>query len=321
MKAIFRNLFFLLLAIGLLVGGAVLCVEIMVLGIFLVIAGIMLLFYSITELVAAGRELKELMAAEKASGTETTQRKVTKAWVIGGVCLTVVVGLAVFIYGLSQGNQMNYAAQRLLEREDRDLLESIAEFEEEHKYDWLAKLFFTYEDEFDEVRNAHDNELRERARMLNERIPQLALPNRIESDGHYSKLFSAGNELRNLAAEDEAALRALVPDYDKIGQYMDALKQLRSTYQVTCNNCKGNGGFTCQSCHGSGKQTCSSCGGRGKTLVTWYSEGDWGETSYTSSTCGGCGGSGKRSCSQCSGGKHDCNLCDGGYNYIYENDR
>lgn len=37
---------------------------------------------------------------------------------------------------------------------------------------------------------------------------------------------------------------------------------------------------------------CPSCGGSGKQLVTWYSEGDWGETSYSTYTCPDCNGSG-----------------------------
>lgn len=36
------------------------------------------------------------------------------------------------------------------------------------------------------------------------------------------------------------------------------------------------------------KGKCSYCGGSGKRLVTWYSEGDWGETSYTSYDCPYC---------------------------------
>lgn len=43
-----------------------------------------------------------------------------------------------------------------------------------------------------------------------------------------------------------------------------------------------------------GGGTCSSCNGTGKKLVTWYSHGDWGETSYSSYDCPSCGGDGRK---------------------------
>lgn len=49
-------------------------------------------------------------------------------------------------------------------------------------------------------------------------------------------------------------------------------------------------------------------GDEGKKLVTWYSEGDWGEKSYSSYTCTSCNGKGKSTCSSCGG--------DGKYVYL-----
>ena len=49
----------------------------------------------------------------------------------------------------------------------------------------------------------------------------------------------------------------------------------------------GSGGSS-----GSGK--CSYCNGTGKKLVTWYSEGDWGETSYSTYKCPQCNGTGRK---------------------------
>lgn len=37
---------------------------------------------------------------------------------------------------------------------------------------------------------------------------------------------------------------------------------------------------------------CSRCDGKGKIVVKWYSEGDWGEVSYSSYTCTACNGRG-----------------------------
>ena len=44
----------------------------------------------------------------------------------------------------------------------------------------------------------------------------------------------------------------------------------------------------------SGNKSCSYCGGTGKKLVKWYSEGDWGSTSYSSYKCTYCNGTGKK---------------------------
>lgn len=43
---------------------------------------------------------------------------------------------------------------------------------------------------------------------------------------------------------------------------------------------------------GSSRSKCRSCNGSGKQLVKWYSEGDWGEVSYTTYDCSACGGTG-----------------------------
>ena len=43
----------------------------------------------------------------------------------------------------------------------------------------------------------------------------------------------------------------------------------------------------------SSSSKCSYCGGSGKCLVTWYSEGDWGEKSYSSYTCTYCNETGR----------------------------
>lgn len=46
--------------------------------------------------------------------------------------------------------------------------------------------------------------------------------------------------------------------------------------------------------YSSGSGKCSVCNGRGKVSVKWYSEGDWGDVSYTSYDCTACGGDGRR---------------------------
>lgn len=42
------------------------------------------------------------------------------------------------------------------------------------------------------------------------------------------------------------------------------------------------------------KKTCDYCNGTGKVVVKWYSEGDWGEVSYSSYKCPQCNGKGYR---------------------------
>lgn len=45
---------------------------------------------------------------------------------------------------------------------------------------------------------------------------------------------------------------------------------------------------------GSSSSVCPSCNGKGKKTVKWYSEGDWGEASYTTYTCPQCNGTGRK---------------------------
>ena len=55
--------------------------------------------------------------------------------------------------------------------------------------------------------------------------------------------------------------------------------------------------------------SCSHCGGRGRLPVKFYSQGDWGEVSYSSYDCPKCSGKGHFTCSRCNGY---------GYYYTYE---
>ena len=55
--------------------------------------------------------------------------------------------------------------------------------------------------------------------------------------------------------------------------------------------------------------SCSYCGGKGRLPVKFYSQGDWGEVSYSSYDCPKCSGKGHFTCSKCNGY---------GYYYTYE---
>ncbi len=323
MKPILMNALILIAGIGLLIGGFFVCLESTALGVCMVLLGLVAGFFGVSNLMAAFKELKELLVAESLAGETTTKKKVIKYSVIAGGCCVLVFALAVTVFGFSRGMEMNSYANRILELHgDGNSLSRIAEFEERFQGEWLGRMFFFYNDEFEDIQNEAQEEIRMRAQEISQGIAQLELPSKIESKDHYRTLYDSAYSLKLPYDEDNAnEIIELVEDYGKIDRYLEDLEELRKNYQITCSNCKGNGGFTCKTCSGGGRVTCSSCNGRGKKLVTWYSEGNWGDTSYSSYECTSCNGSGKRSCPSCNNGKDDCGYCDGGYIYIYEDER
>lgn len=323
MKALWINILILIAGIGLLVGGIFVTMESTTIGIFMLVAGIILAFMAVSNLRAAIQEIKELITAESLSGEKTTRKQLTKFIVILASGCTVAALIVVAACGFYKGMNMNSRAYRILEMDgDGKTLSRIAEFEEQYQNEWLGKLFFTYGDEFAAIKEETHAKIRNRAREISDAIAQLELPDRIQSKEHYITLHDSAYRLK-LSYDEENAnqIEELIVDYGKIDVYLEELEVLRQNYAIICNACKGNGGFTCTTCHGSDRLTCDSCNGRGKKLVTWYSEGNWGDTSYSSYECTSCHGSGKKSCSDCNGGENDCRDCDGGYIYIYEDER
>ncbi len=138
-----------------------------------------------------------------------------------------------------------------------------------------------------------DKLVEERAAYIETEISKLRAVTAINSTEEYNAIVETCNSLRLSSSDSfEADVKAKVSNYADFEAYDNAFMALCKNYEVT---------KTCGSCSGSGRFSCSSCDGAGKTLVTWYSEGDWGEKSYTSYTCTSCNGRGSSSCSTCSG--------------------
>jgi len=104
---------------------------------------------------------------------------------------------------------------------------------------------------------------------------------------------------------DELELRTA--NYAEFLAYEEAFDKKLDACREKCSNCRGDGWRS------SSGGTCSSCGGSGRKSVKWYSQGDWGTTSYTSYECTSCDGSGR-----ISGSRTRCSSCTDGYVYNFE---
>ena len=241
------------------------------------------------------KEISKEMNKEKSFGVNHSKKKITKIC-IGIVSFFVVGALFAGIgYGISESIKITDYANRLLQKPiDENIFEEIAEFDKYYtNKSALGKMFFTKKEAVDSFK-AQANELVEnRAKEIEEGIRQLKKITEIKSKEEYNKIVETYNSLR-LSPNDEfdSCVKERVSNYSEFEVYDSDFQVLCKKYEVTKN---------CGSCSGRGKFSCSSCGGAGKKLVTWYSEGDWGEKSYTSYTCTSCNGQGKRSCSSCGG--------------------
>ena len=182
----------------------------------------------------------------------------------------------------------------------------------------LMWIFFSYGDELEERRAQYDALVKAEADKISKGIDALPTYTKIESQQQYEQIALSICELQ-LDTTDvfEEAVCKEVSNYDQLEQYILEIEALRAVYKHDCDKCKTEGYVSCTFCHGKGKETCSSCRGSGKQSQTWYSHGDWGDKSYTSSSCGSCKGSGSVYCSFCDYGREDCS-CEDGYVYVYE---
>ena len=167
------------------------------------------------------------------------------------------------------------------------------------------------------LQEKNDAFLKECAATLMDNIDALEPVDALASEDQYSDYRNKAEALKLGETTFETNVRLYVENYDKIEAYQSDLEDLLETYKVNCEKCRGNGSTQCSSCNGSGSKKCSYCNGKGKKVVTWYSEGDWGEKSYSSYDCTSCGGDGRISCSNCNGGQRDCGACNGGFNYVF----
>ena len=264
----------------------------------------------------AVNELKELLEVEKLSGEKTTRRQITKHIVLTCMVFTLIIGSVVAISGYHAAEGLNVAAENALSGEYDS--EALAEVETRvNNASKLVQLFFRYEEEIVAAKQAYLDKVDLRARELIAAIDVLEPVTKIESQQHCSELYAKVRELTLGSGSFEQDVLQKVTNYHELSAYEEELNRVNAQYAHACNECKGNGSFSCSKCTG-GSIKCGTCNGSGKHVVTWYSNGDWGEKSYTSSKCGGCKGRGRRDCSSCNGGRNDCRACNSGYIYIYE---
>ncbi len=313
-----------LMAAGLAAGiGMVVCfLEDSTFGasILLMLGAVLVIFgYNLTKTAVA--ELKEALATEKATGKKTTKKQITKHILVSVLVVVLVIGGLIAYSGMQAAEDLNYTARQLLN--DIYDAEEYNEFQERlNRTPDMVRFFFQYEDELNAQKQEYFATIDAKAQEVSAGIAALEPLTKINSAEHYSQLRAKITELTVGSGSDfNDAVREKVENLDDLAKYEQQLEQLRETYAHKCESCNGAGGSTCNSCKGSGGSSCSSCGGAGKKVVTWYSEGDWGEKSYTSYKCTSCNGRGRRDCGSCNGGRRDCSHCDSGYYYIFEDDK
>ena len=163
---------------------------------------------------------------------------------------------------------------------------------------WNEKVCFFQKSELKKLNEKCDKFIATEAKRVSDEISELKPLKKIKSSEHNKKIE---DKIFELELEDDDVFEAKVKEH--VSNYSD-LEKYKNTYSKLLENYKVN----CYSCGGDGRLYCSTCAGDGKCLVTWYSHGDWGETSYSSYTCTSCNGTGKKSCSSCSGR---------GYSYVF----
>ena len=272
-------------------------------------------------LKSAIADLKEKLEQEKETGEKITKKEITKHIVVTALVIVLVIAVGIFGAGLSTATDVNdYARRVLAEPFSEDTQDELLKLEQRvAKMKLTERMFFQYHDDIEARKAEYHTAIQTRAEEITKGIDALPVFTKIESEAHYQQLCDAAIALYlNSSDGFDAEVRKAVANYEKLEAFTTQIKQVRENYKHTCEECNGSGGFQCTRCGGSGGKSCSSCGGSGKKVVTWYSEGDWGEKSYSSYKCTSCNGRGRSDCSSCNGGRKDCSACDGGCFYIYE---
>ncbi len=228
------------------------------------------------------------------------KRKLNKDKIIA-IFLIAVVVLAVlgfFIYNSYDISLSAYWIPRVNEVGTADAIERIETFEKEKSEKVLYVNIFKAD--YEAFKKKNEDYVKAEADKISEQISALKKVDKIESYEMYSEIY---DHLNSIMLSDsgvlEEKIKAEVKNYDDYLSYREDFDALVETYKVECEKCGGKGGYSA---------VCSYCNGSGKCVVTWYSEGDWGEKSYSSYDC-----------TRCSGGvsNRDCPSCNGGYNYIF----
>lgn len=243
--------------------------------------------------------------------------KVGKKILVGLVVAAFFVGM-IFLASAQNANAFDTKVNALLQQPAGEELYN-ASLPLEAEREGLSKVatIFVNDAQFQDLQEKVNADIAEHAAALTAQIDALEVPEAFTSEDQYRDCLHAANDLKLGDTPYETAICQQVENYDRIETYQEDLKDLLSTYEETCESCSGRGSYSCSSCSGGGRKTCSYCDGRGIKVVTWYSEGDWGEKSYTSYDCTYCDGSGRQRCSYCNGGSQDCGDCNGGIIYVF----
>lgn len=215
------------------------------------------------------------------------------------IAIILVVGavlgfIAIMINGTAETVQeLNEEAEILLKCEiDEDVFIHIEEFDRtyEPKQNFVKK-HFKYNDEVNAFKEEAERFVQQQAKELEAKINELKPCTKISSYEQYVEISETISEMTLLNEVDfDMRVKEYVSNYEEFEQYADSFETLCKDYEKVCYKCNG-----------SGRCSCEFCGGSGKRLVTWYSEGDWGETSYSSYECTSCDGRGKFTCTRCAG--------------------
>ena len=148
----------------------------------------------------------------------------------------------------------------------------------------FRNLFLKYMDEYDAIKSETEVMIANEAQRITDGIANWETPVKIESASEYQRLT---NQLDKLTLNDnilfEKKVKAAVANYNELAQHKSDFDTLVDSYQKDCSSCSGRG-----------RKACQSCNGMGKKGVKFYSEGDWGYTSYSNYKCTSCNGSGKK---------------------------
>lgn len=308
------KLFGMLVGVGLVVGGVVLVIEEkgFFFGVILVAFGA-LICMGVSKLIKLHwKNFKIRWKDEKAAGIKTLRKEVTKF----SLCMSalVVVGVTglVLATAVTSARRMNsYAEQLLKEPIDSYVFEEIEEYDEKIKsVNKIGEMFFTKKNQVEKFKAEAQALITDRAEEINAEIAALTPVTSLNSTEQYNEIRS---KISNIQLDDDSAFDAKVKEH--ITDY-STFETYKANFDKLCESCK----ITCGSCHGDGGSSkttsCSSCYGRGKIAVKWYSEGDWGEVSYTSYTCKSCNGKGRKTTHQ------SCKYCGGdGFRFTFEENK
>lgn len=141
---------------------------------------------------------------------------------------------------------------------------------------------------FEEIKKENEAFVNSVIDDLSAEIAALEKVDKIES---YERFCELKEEIAHIENHEGKGFSERVENYGDFETYKKDFWELVETYKAECDRCSGRGTFSC-----------SYCGGSGVKVVTWYSEGDWGDISYSSYDC-----------KRCSGGRVNCASCEDGY--------